>query len=155
MEVLKRAHAHRGASLVEIFQNCVVFNDNVFGAFTERSVVEDAQIHVEHGQPLLFGKERNRGLRFRPGKIALEVVTVGEDGITEGDIIVHDQANRALASMLIALEPPYPVAVGVIYDDPTPTYESAMFAEAPGSAQVDLEAVDRLLRGGRTWEVIG
>src|SRR5439155_1305489 len=95
--VLKRARAHRGASFVEVFQNCVVFNDGAFDAFTAKDVAADTQIHVEHGKPLLFGAGKNRGLRLKPRKLELEVVTVGEGGITADDVLVHDETNRALA----------------------------------------------------------
>src|SRR5213596_2710266 len=70
--VLERAHAHRGASFVEVFQNCVVFNDGAFDAFTAKDVAADTQIHVEHGKPLFFGADKNRGLRLKPGKLELE-----------------------------------------------------------------------------------
>jgi 2-oxoglutarate/2-oxoacid ferredoxin oxidoreductase subunit beta len=79
VEVLKRARAHRGAAFVEIFQNCVVFNDGVFEDFTARDVAADMQLHVEHGHPLVFGKERRRGLRLMPGRFELEVVTSGRE----------------------------------------------------------------------------
>ena len=68
VDVLKRAHAHHGASFVEVFQNCVVYNDGVFDAFTEKSVAAEQQLHVVHGQPLRFGKDQPRGLRLVPGK---------------------------------------------------------------------------------------
>jgi len=65
--VLERAHAHRGASFVEVFQNCVVFNDGVFDNFTAKEIAPEAQLPVEHGKPLLFGKSRDKGLRLVPG----------------------------------------------------------------------------------------
>ena len=65
--MLKRAHAHKGASFVEIFQNCIVFNDGVFDDFTAREVAADTQLHVEHGKPLVFGAERTSGIRLKPG----------------------------------------------------------------------------------------
>ena len=129
--VLKRAHAHRGASFVEVFQNCVVFNDGAFDAFTAKDGAADTQIHVEHGQPLLFGAQRTRGLRLKPGKLELEVVTPGEGGVTPGDVLVHDETNRALAHLLVALEPPaFPVALGVIYCNPAPSFEAEVDAQA-------------------------
>ncbi len=79
--VLKRARAHQGASFVEILQNCVVFNDAVFEHITGKAEAPDAQIVVEHGQPLLFGKSKEKGLRLVPGKLELEVVTVGENSV--------------------------------------------------------------------------
>ena len=152
VEVLKQAHANRGASFVEIFQNCIVFNDATFADFTDKTVAKENQILVEHGQPLLFGADRDRGLRLDPATWTLEVVRPGEDGITEADVLVHDETNRTLATMLAALEPPdFPMALGVLYRDPAPTFEKQVLA------QVEPESEGRgladLLYGGRTWEV--
>jgi 2-oxoglutarate ferredoxin oxidoreductase subunit beta len=157
VEILKRAHAHRGTSFVEIFQNCVVYNDNVFADFTEKKVSADTQLYVEHGKPLLFGKEKNRGLKLEPGKLELEVVTVGEDGVTENDILVHDETNRPLASLLAGLQPPaFPMVLGVLYCNSAPTYEEVVFGQiaevSKGVASTDLNTV---LRRGRTWTVAG
>ena len=96
-EILKRAHAHRGASFVEIYQNCIVYNDGVFADFAEKETAADTQLQVEHGKPLIFGRERNRGLRLRPGVLELEMVTLGQSGVTETDVLVHD-AERASAT---------------------------------------------------------
>ncbi len=156
-EVFKRAHAHNGTSFVEIFQNCIVYNDGVFSQFTDRDVAADAEIVLEHGKPLIFGKERTLGLRVKPGFFELEVVTIGKDGITEKDILVHDETNRALANLLALLEPPaFPVAIGVLYCHPTPSYEDGVRghmeeAKTHGNGD-DLNA---LLRRGHTWTVSG
>ncbi len=151
--VLKRAHAHRGTSFVEIFQNCIVFNDDVFSDFTDKSVAPERQLHVEHGQPLLFGEALDRGLRLKPESVELEVVRLG-DGVAPADILVHDETNKALASMLVAMEPPaFPVALGVIYCHPEPSYEGvvhAQMAAAAGEGKADLGA---LLSGDRSWSV--
>ncbi len=153
-EVLKRAHAHRGASFVEIFQNCIVYNDGVFAGFTAQEVADDAQIHVEHGRPLVFGEGRARGLRLDPAKLTLETVTIGADGVSEADVMVHDETNRTLATMLAALE--MPVALGVLYCDPAPSYETSIrerideaIADHPG------DDLNGLLRRGHTWTVSG
>jgi 2-oxoglutarate ferredoxin oxidoreductase subunit beta len=149
VEVLKRAKANRGASFVEIFQNCLVFNDGVFDNFTDRAVAEERQLHVEHGKPLLFGKDRHKGLRLDPARLSLEVVTLGEGGVTVHDIVVHDETNRTLAGMLAALEPPGPVALGVLFAAPVPDYTTAVYAQgATGSG--DLGA---LLKQGKTWKI--
>ncbi len=156
-EIFKRAHDHNGTSFVEIFQNCIVFNNDIFADFTAKDIADEAEILLEHGKPLIFGKERNRGLRVRPGFIELEVVTIGKDGVTEDDILVHDETNRALAGMLALMEPPnMPVALGVLYCHPTASYEDGVkdhFDEAkalnPGG---DL---NKLLRRGHTWTVTG
>src|SRR5437879_10459621 len=97
--VLKRAHAHRGASFIEILQNCVVFNDAVFEHITGKEVAPDAQVLVEHGKPLVFGKSKEKGLRLKSGTLELEVVPA-----TAPDVLVHDETNRALAQLLAALE---------------------------------------------------
>ena len=146
---LKRAHAHRGASFVEILQNCVVFNDAVFEHITNKDVSADAQVLVEHGKPLLFGKNKEKGLRLAPGRLALEAVPLGEGGVSAADILVHDETNRGMAQLLAALEPPLPTAIGVLYCDPTESYEREVYAQgAPGTA-----SLDALLRSERTWAV--
>jgi len=153
--VLKRAHAHRGASFVEVFQNCVVFNDAVFDGFTAKENAADNQLHLEHGLPLLFGKDRQKGLRLKPGRMEMEVVTLGENGMTLDDVLVHDEKNLVMAQMLAGLEPPaFPVALGVLYCDPAPTYDSEVYAQiaAAGPALDDLGA---LLASGRSWTVEG
>jgi 2-oxoglutarate ferredoxin oxidoreductase subunit beta len=151
--VLKRAHAHIGTSFVEVFQNCVVFNDGVFDGFTSKDVAADMQLPVEHGLPLLFGKDRTKGLRIKHGKFEMEIVTVGENGVTLDDILVHDERNKVMAMMLANLEPPaFPVATGVLYCDPAPSYEQEVFAQA-AAAGAPKDDVGALIHSGRTWQV--
>jgi len=153
--VLKRAHQHKGASFVEIFQNCIVYNDGTFNRFTDREVASDNQIDVVHGEPLIFGKERDKGLRVRPGSMELEVVTIGQNGISTDDILVHDETNRILATMLVAMDPPaFPVAIGVIYCDPADSYVDAVRAKtAPLGNTVGKSDINALLRKGHTWNI--
>ena len=157
--VLKRAHGHAGAAFVEIFQNCIVYNDGVFADFTEKAVADDAQIHVRHGAPLVFGKGGLRGLRLKPGALELEAVTIGDDGVGETDLLVHDETNPTLAAMLTAMEPPrMPVALGVLYAVPSASYEASVMVQVEeakaktkaGDGEADLNA---LLRHGHTWTV--
>jgi 2-oxoglutarate ferredoxin oxidoreductase subunit beta len=155
VETLKRAHAHHGASFVEVFQNCVVFNDGAFDDFTAKQAAAAMQIHVEHGKPLLFGADKKRGLRVKPGTLKLEVVTVGEGGISESDILKHDETDRTLAGMLAELQPPnFPMALGVLYNSPAPSYEDEVFAQVAAAGKPkgkdDLKA---LLTQGQTWTV--
>lgn len=154
-EVLARAKAHKGASFVEIFQNCIVYNDGVFDRFTDKSVQDDAQIHVEHGKPLLFGKARDKGLRLDPKTLSLSVVTLGQDGVSEGDILVHDETNKVMAQLLAAMEPPhFPVALGVLYCSPMPTYEGAVQSQIEqAKTKQPSAALQDLLRRGNTWTV--
>ncbi|HEX9632072.1 MAG TPA: 2-oxoacid:ferredoxin oxidoreductase subunit beta [Gemmatimonadales bacterium] len=152
VEVLKRAYEHRGASFVEIFQNCVVYNDGVFANFTERAVAAENQLLLEHGKPMIFGKAHDKGVRIRPGTLELEVVNMG-DHITVADLLVHDEKDRTVADMLVRRHPPdFPVALGVIYCDPASTYDHEALAQvkADGLAGADINAV---LRRGRTWTI--
>ncbi len=157
--VLARAHAHKGCSFVEIIQNCIVYNDGAFEHFTDKEARAEMQIEVEHGQPLLFGREREKGLRLNRHTLELEVVTVGADGVEVDDIIVHDETNRTVAGALARMQPPeFPIAIGVLYCSPAPqSYERAVLsqnreiaAKAPTAGDIDT-----LLRRGATWEVPG
>ena len=156
VEVLKRAHANRGASFVEVFQNCVVFNDGVFADFTAKEVAPERQLFVRHGEPLLFGPERDRGLRLDPRRLALEVVRVGAGGVAVGEVLVHDEGSRVLADLLAAMRPPeFPMALGVLYCDPSPTYESGVFGQVDQAraGQPAVPDVADLLKKGPTWVV--
>ena len=144
---LKRAHAHRGASFVEILQNCVVFNDAVFEHITGKEVAAEAQVLVEHGKPLLFGKNKEKGLRLKSGALELETVDA-----TAPDVLIHDETSRPLAQLLAALEPPFPTAMGVLYCSPTESYERDVYAQK-GAAQGKGD-LDALLNSERTWEVV-
>ena len=154
-EILMAAHGHRGASFVEIFQNCIVYADGVFSHFTEKTIAADSQVHVEHGKPLIFGADANKGIRLKNGLPELEVVTIGEDGIAEADIMVHDKTNRMLATMLADMEPPnFPVAMGVLYCDPAPTYDAEAHAQIEQvKAETPNGDLNALLRSGHTWTV--
>ncbi|HUC61127.1 MAG TPA: 2-oxoacid:ferredoxin oxidoreductase subunit beta [Alphaproteobacteria bacterium] len=153
--VLKRAYEHKGASFVEIFQNCIVYNDGAYADFSEKEVAADAQLHLEHGQPMIFGKSRDKGIRVKPGTLSLEVVRIGENGVAEKDLLVHDETNRTVAFMLAQMEPPkFPVALGVLYCDPAPAYESAVMAQiADAKARMPGADLNALLRRGTTWTV--
>ena len=110
---------------------------------------------MEHGKPLLFGKEHDRGLRLSPRTLALEAVTVGEAGVSEDDILIHDATNRTLAGMLAEMGPPdFPVALGVLYRNPEESYEAAVYAQVEDAkARAGDVGIDALLRSGHTWTV--
>ena len=97
-EMFQRAHGHRGASFIEIMQNCVVYNDRAFADSTDKAVATENQIHVEHGKKLVYGKDGNGGLRIAPGHYELEPVMIGENGATLLDIVVHDETDKSLAN---------------------------------------------------------
>ena len=149
---LKRAHAHRGTSFVEILQNCIVYNADVFADVTDKSVASDAQIHVTHGEPLLFGKDHEKGLRLNTKTLTLEAVRLGEGGITEKDILVHDETNPVLATLIGKMAPPtLPEVLGVIYcaSDEAPAHK---VVDRP-TPEIMAERLNALIRKGHTWHV--
>ncbi len=117
--ILVEAHQFKGTSLLEVLQNCVIFNDGCYSNVTSKDVKEDKQIYLEHGKPMIFGKNRDKGLILN--KLKLEVVTIGENGISEEDILVHDAKEKdpTMHQMLVRLK--YPLATGIIrsFDDLT------------------------------------
>jgi 2-oxoglutarate ferredoxin oxidoreductase subunit beta len=153
--VLRRAADHKGGTFTEIYQNCNVFNDDAFVSFTDKSVKDDRQIFVEHGKPLLFGKDRNRGLRIDPRTLALEIATLGENGVTEKDILVHDETNATIATMLARMPAAqYPVAMGVLYAVERPSYEGTLVVqEKRARERLGIGSVEKLLHSGETWTV--
>jgi len=154
-DILKRAAAYKGAAFVEIYQNCNVFNDGAFDYFTDREVAPEKQIHVEHGKPMIFGKEKNKGLRVAPGKLEVEVVTIGQNGITEKDLLVHDEKNPALAFFLSHLDDAhFPIPMGVLHCEDRETYEQGVTNQQ--KALIDKKGkgeLQALLNSGDTWEV--
>jgi 2-oxoglutarate ferredoxin oxidoreductase subunit beta len=149
-DLLRRAYEHSGGAFVEILQNCNIFNDGAWESLSDKATKADTVLPLEHGKPLIFGKNRDKGIKLaHDGR--LQVVPVG-DGTSERDILVHDETNRALAYMLAHLEDPTPI--GVFHATTRPTYEDAMNKQ--------LEAVRRksgpgdvnaLLNRGETWVV--
>jgi 2-oxoglutarate ferredoxin oxidoreductase subunit beta len=154
-QVLKRAALHKGAAFVEIFQNCIVFNDGAYEALTDKSVRDEARLLLEHGKPLVFGRNGNKGIRLRG--LEPEVVTLGENGVTEADLVVHDEAaeHSGLAFFLSQFDAPkFPVPLGVFRAVRQPTYEELnerLHADARARrGHGDLAA---LLNGGDTWTI--
>jgi 2-oxoglutarate/2-oxoacid ferredoxin oxidoreductase subunit beta len=154
-KVLTAAQGHRGTSFVEVYQNCNVFNDNAFVHFTERKVKEDMQLVLEHGEPMIFGKNKDKGIVMRDGQ--LMVGTLGVDGVSESDILVHDEtlADPSIAFWLSRFEPPdFPVVVGVLRNVPRPSYDEGMVAQIEVAKEKkgpgDLK---ELIYGNDTWTV--
>ena len=124
-EVLKQAADHRGSTYIEIYQNCPVFNDGAYTFITEKTVKADAQLRMVEGKPLLFGKDNKKGIRFDPQSAELEVVAVGERGVTEKDILVHNprREDPTIAFMLANLSSRagFPTPIGVFRKVEVPT----------------------------------
>ena len=151
------AEEHRGTSLIEILQNCVIFNDKTFACITAKEVKQDAQLLLEDGKPMIFGAEGNKGIILNGFK--LETVKIGENGITEKDILVHDakEEDPTLHTMLARMRPPeFPAALGIIRKVSRPTFNSGMLAQLEYEQQnPKFKTVDELLKSGETWEVGG
>ena len=108
---------------------------------------------MEHGKPLLFGADKNKGIRLNVKTLTLEAVTVGENGVTVEDILVHDETNRSLATLLAEMDGrELPVALGVIYCDPAPTYEEGIESKIMSLRGAEAPSLDGLLRQGHTWQ---
>jgi 2-oxoglutarate ferredoxin oxidoreductase subunit beta len=155
--VLKDAAAHKGSTYVEIFQNCPVFNDGAYAFITDKAVKADTQLRMEHGKPLLFGKDNKKGIRLNT-QMQLEVVTVGEGGVTEKDVLVHDahRDDPTLAFMLANLgeRPGFPTPIGVFRDVARPTVEELTWKMLDDAkARKGGADLHDLLAGGDTWKI--
>jgi 2-oxoglutarate ferredoxin oxidoreductase subunit beta len=148
VDVLKAAHAHKGASFVEIFQNCIVYNDDVFGSFTAKEAAADKQLWLKAGEKMLFANG-TKGLALDMDRHMLKVVEGGSD-----EVIVHDPRNRAVAHMLVEMPAAsFPVALGVLYEDPAPTFDSAVIEQNAAIAAGKKADLQTLVSKGQTWMV--
>lgn len=154
-DCLVEAAKNDGASVVEILQNCVIFNDKAYENFLNKEVREDMTIVLKHGEPMIFGKNRDKGLVL--DGLKLKVVTIGQEGITRADILVHNahEPNPGIHMMLVNMKAPdLPVALGVIRAVKDHTYDDQVRDQL---IEVRMRAkifnVDQLLHSGETWEV--
>ena len=121
---------HKGASVVEMLVNCVIFNDGAHKFIADRETREDRMIILKHGEKMIFGKDKNKGLAL--DGFNLKVVTIGENGVTEADILTHDSKceDTTLHLKLALMQgPDMPIAMGVIRDVEAETYDSAVHAQ--------------------------
>lgn len=146
------AEKFKGTSLIEVLQNCIIFNDGCFEHFTAREIREEQQLHVEHGQPMIFGKDKDKGIVLNGLK--LEVVSIGEDEVAESDLLVHDAKEKdpTLHQMLIRLE--YPIVTGIIR-----AFEDITFVEREDALTEEVKARSKfsktadLFFSGETYQV--
>ena len=149
--------AHEGFSIVEVLQNCVIFNDKTHALFAgDKATRTENTITLRHGEKMLFGKDNQKGLVFE--NMRLKVVTIGEDGYTLDDVLTHDAhtEDTTLHLMLAAMKyPEYPVAVGVIRDVKDAQIYDEKVEEQVKEVQATskIKCVDDLLRSGETWEI--
>ena len=149
--------AHEGFSIVEVLQNCVIFNDKTHALFAgDKATRAENTITLKHGEKMLFGSQKNKGLMLDGMK--LKVVTLGENGVTEDDILTHDahEKDTTLHVMLAAMKyPEYPVALGVIRSVEDDAVYDKKVAEQVEQVKADskIKCMDDLLNSGATWEI--
>ncbi len=146
------ADKHKGLSLVEILQNCVIFNDGAYKNIADKTVKADAQLVVEHGKPMIFGKNQDKGLVLDGMK--LKVVTIGENGITEKDILVHDAKEPDPTLHMALINMKAPVVMGVIRAVDDKTLEDREKEITAYAKEINpIKSFDELLFSGQTFEV--
>ncbi len=149
---VEAAAKHTGTSFIEVYQNCNIFNDKAFESFTERTVRSDKVLYLEHDKPMLFGKNRDKGVRLNG--VRPEIVTLGENGITADDILVHDAHNPdpSIAFMLARME--FPQVVGIFRDVARPTYDAMLNGQiATAIEKRGAGSLEKLIHSGETWTV--
>jgi len=154
-EVFTAAATHKGTSIIEVLQNCVIYNNGVHSTITDPAFRAERQLILEHGKPMIFGENSDKGLVMENGK--LRAVKIGENGVSENDILVHDATERdptlhmALINMKI---PDLPVAFGVIRSVPASVYDVEMETQIREVQQNrKITCMDELLNSGNIWEV--
>ena len=139
-ELIKQSKAHLGTAFVEILQNCIVYNKDVFEEVTGKAHAAEAQIHVAHGEPLLFGADQEKGLKLNPKTMAIEVIDARN---APQEVLLHDEGNALIAALLLDLVPPLPTALGVIHRRRAPTFGEAFLANRKSAHPVSLDALMR------------
>ena len=154
-KIFKQAAEFKGASIVEILANCVIFQNKVHSLITGRETKEDNQLILEAGEPMLFGKEKQKGIVLEGTH--LKVVEIGKDGVTIDDILVHDPetSDTGIHMMLASMSPPeLPAAIGVIRAVKTVTLEEQIWDSVKQVKEASsFTSVDDLLKSGNTWEI--
>ncbi|MFY9329642.1 MAG: 2-oxoacid:ferredoxin oxidoreductase subunit beta [Georgfuchsia sp.] len=154
-QVLERAAKHEGTAFVEVLQNCVVFNDGAFDYLNDKAERDDRRIIMEHGKPLTFGKNGDKGIRLRG--FQPEIVTIGSDGVTAADVMVHDESSPNPGGAFLLSQfagPEMPVPFGVFRDIKQPAYEALnkdLAAEV--RAQKGPGTLEKLFNTGDTWTI--
>jgi 2-oxoglutarate ferredoxin oxidoreductase subunit beta len=157
--ILQDANEHKGASLIEIYQNCNVFNDGAFEVFTDKSSKLNSTVFVEHGKPMIFGENNELGIVLDGAKP--HVVNLGEEGLSPNDLWIHDKYDEFKSSVLIrcfddpaTTENPLPRPFGVFYQKERDCYEDLLHAQIDRSVEMKGEGnLDELLKGQNTWEI--
>jgi 2-oxoglutarate/2-oxoacid ferredoxin oxidoreductase subunit beta len=157
-DILKRAYDHKGTSFVEVYQNCPIFNDKAFFAYSEKETKKEESLYAEHGQPLVFGADNNKGIKL--AGLVPEVVDLTTNGISINDLWIHDEKDKTKANIMARMfddadsSPHLPRAFGVIYSEDRPVYDEMMenqiqlIQESKGRL-----SLDKVLSGNKIWVV--
>jgi len=151
--MIKRSHGHKGTSFMEIYQNCNIFNDGAFLAQTDKDQKAERVLILENGQPMIFGKENNKGVRLDGNKPV--IVDIGDKWSVE-DILVHDESDYVIASLLsnMTYQTDFPDPIGVLYAVETETYEETMVAQINEAIKKKPKGnVQEIINAGDTWVV--
>src|SRR5262249_19063359 len=154
-QTLEAGGRHRGAAFIEVLQNCNIFNDGAWRDFTERDVRDDRMLVLEHGKPMGFGKGRDKGIRLR--RLHPEEGAIGEDGVMEADLLVHDaHAEDPYLALILSrmFWPEFPVPVGVLRDVSQPTHSDLVDAQIQQAVEKSGAGdIAKALVAGETWTV--
>lgn len=154
-DIFLAADKHPGLTVVESLQNCVIFNDKVFAAIVDKEHRADRTIFLKHGEPMLFGKNNDKGLMA--DGLRLKVVELGKDGVTIDDILVHDahEEDTSLHTQLSNLQyPEFPVVLGIIRQVETGVYDEEVEKQIEEVQEASsIKTLDDLLNSGHTWDV--
>ena len=152
---LERAARHKGTSFVEVYQNCVIFNNGTFSYGTDKNTKANNILTLEHGKPMIFGQDRDKGIRVNPATLYPEVVELG-NGIEEEDLLVHDEIapEPTLAYFLSRFTyPEFPEPIGVFRAIERPTYDEMFNQQVQDSKEKNTMTFQDIMEQGETWEV--
>lgn len=151
--MITRSYGHKGTSFLEIYQNCNIFNDGAFGPMTDKETKADSVLWLENGQPMVFGKEKNRGIRL-DGNTPM-IVEIGDKWSLD-DVLVHNESDYVIASLLsnLTYQSDFPDPIGVLYAIDSPTYEELMMEQINNAiGKKGSTSVQDILNAGDTWVV--
>ncbi|MFQ5786383.1 MAG: 2-oxoacid:ferredoxin oxidoreductase subunit beta [Thermodesulfobacteriota bacterium] len=150
-KLIVEAHRHKGTSFIHIYQNCYVYNDGAFDDFTEKPVRDDRNIVLEHGKPMIYGKNSDKGLRLRNGKFK---VVEFEPENPPDDIMIYDETDLSFAFTLSKMSwPEFPVPMGVIRRVELPSFEEQIYQQVDRAKEKFQPDLNRLIYSGDIWEV--
>lgn len=156
-EMILRTALHKGTSLLEVYQNCPIFNDGIFEMYTDKKQRPLTSIYVEHERPLIFGAEKELGIIL--DGIVPRVVNFRAEALSENDLWIHDETDKTKAHILSgffddAEDAVYPRPFGVIYSVTRPTYDELMAQQLDQVAGTNTKTLDDILAGKGVWEIV-